>query len=270
MKLSTIPENLGRVFILLYILLPIFWITITAFKRENDVFTLKVFFQPTLQNFVDIFSNPLNFGPLLRNSLLISLGTIAIAIPLAIMASYVFSRYQFRGSSLLLVWVLATQFVPPVVVAIPFFTFFRNINLIDTPWALIIVNLSLVLPYAIWLIKGFVDAQPVEIEEAATVDGCNIFQILQYVTFPLILPGVIVAAAFSFILAWNEFLFALIMTNSDAAETLQVGLLATQSARGVVWEQMSATGLLIMVPIFVLSIFIRKHFISGITMGAVK
>ena len=270
MKVSSAFENLGRFFILLYILVPIFWITITAFKREGAVYTLQVFFQPTLNNFVEIFSDPLNFGPLLRNSIIISLGTIIIAIPLAVAASYVFSRYQFRGSNLLLVWVLATQFVPPVVVAIPFFTFFRNINLLDTPWALIIVNLSLVLPYAIWLIKGFVDAQPIEIEEAATVDGCNIFQILQYVTFPLIAPGVIVAAAFSFILAWNEFLFALIMTNSDNAETLQVGLLATQTSQGVEWELMSATGLLIMVPIFVLSLFIRRHFISGITMGAVK
>ncbi len=268
--MSKLLENVGRVLILLYIIVPIFWITITAFKREQDVFSLRVFFQPTLQNFVEIFSDPFNFGPLLRNSFIISLGTIIIAIPLAVAASYVFSRYSFRFSTFLLVWVLATQFVPPVVVGIPFFTLFRNVNLLDTPWALIIVNLSLVLPYAIWLIKGFVDAQPVEIEEAATVDGCNIFQILQYVTFPLIAPGVIVAAAFSFILAWNEFLFALIMTNSDNAETLQVGLLATQTSQGVEWELMSATGLLIMVPIFVLSLFIRRHFISGITMGAVK
>ncbi len=262
-------EGLGVLLTLIFILAPIVWITLTAFKNQRDAYSLKVFFEPTLQNFQTIFAPPYNFGPLLVNSVVVSLTTIAIAIPIALMASYVFSRYVFKGSDLLLVWVLTTQFIPPVVVAIPFFNLFRNLQLIDTRAALVILNLSIVLPYAIWMIKGFVDALPSEIEEAAMVDGCTEFGILRHVTLPLVLPGVIVAAVFAFITAWNEFLFAFVMTRSEA-QTLQVGLLNTTGVRGVQWELMSATGLLVMVPIFVLSLAIRRHFVEGITMGAVK
>lgn len=262
-------EGLGVLLTLIFILAPIVWITLTAFKNQRDAYSLKVFFEPTLQNFQTIFAPPYNFGPLLVNSVVVSLTTIAIAIPIALMASYVFSRYVFKGSDLLLVWVLTTQFIPPVVVAIPFFNLFRNLQLIDTRTALVILNLSIVLPYAIWMIKGFVDALPAEIEEAAMVDGCTEFGILRHVTLPLVLPGVIVAAVFAFITAWNEFLFAFVMTRSEA-QTLQVGLLNTTGVRGVQWELMSATGLLVMVPIFVLSLAIRRHFVEGITMGAVK
>lgn len=262
-------EGFGVLLTLIFILAPIVWIALTAFKNQRDAYSLKVFFEPTLQNFQTIFSPPYNFGPLLVNSVVVSLTTIAIAIPIALMASYVFSRYVFRGSDLLLVWVLTTQFIPPVVVAIPFFNLFRDLQLIDTRLALVILNLSIVLPYAIWMIKGFVDALPNEIEEAAMVDGCTEFGILRHVTLPLVLPGVIVAAVFAFITAWNEFLFAFVMTRSEA-QTLQVGLLNTTGVRGVQWELMSATGLLVMVPIFVLSLAIRRHFVEGITMGAVK
>lgn len=262
-------EGLGVFLTVIFILGPIVWITLTAFKNQRDAYSLKIFFEPTLQNFRTIFAPPYNFGPLLINSVVVSLTTIAIAIPIALMASYVFSRYVFKGSDLLLVWVLTTQFIPPVVVAIPFFNLFRNLQLIDTRAALVILNLSIVLPYAIWMIKGFVDALPSEIEEAAMVDGCTEFGILRHVTLPLVLPGVIVAAVFAFITAWNEFLFAFVMTRSEA-QTLQVGLLNTTGVRGVQWELMSATGLLVMVPIFLLSLAIRRHFVEGITMGAVK
>lgn len=262
-------EGLGVLLTLIFILTPIIWIGLTAFKNQRDAYSLRIFFEPTLQNFQTIFSPPYNFGPLLVNSIVVSLATIAIAIPIALMASYVFSRYVFKGSDLLLVWVLTTQFIPPVVVAIPFFNLFRDLQLIDTRLALVILNLSIVLPYAIWMIKGFVDALPNEIEEAAMVDGCTEFGILRHVTFPLVLPGVIVAAVFAFITAWNEFLFAFVMTRSNA-QTLQVGLLNTTGVRGVQWELMSATGLLVMVPIFILSLAIRRHFVEGITMGAVK
>ena len=262
-------EGLGVFLTVIFILGPIVWITLTAFKNQRDAYSLKIFFEPTLQNFRTIFAPPYNFGPLLINSVVVSLTTIAIAIPIALMASYVFSRYVFKGSDLLLVWVLTTQFIPPVVVAIPFFNLFRDLHLIDTRAALVILNLSIVLPYAIWMIKGFVDALPAEIEEAAMVDGCTEFGILRHVTLPLVLPGVIVAAVFAFITAWNEFLFAFVMTRSEA-QTLQVGLLNTTGVRGVQWELMSATGLLVMVPIFLLSLAIRRHFVEGITMGAVK
>ncbi len=254
---------------LTFILLPIVWIALTAFKNDGDAFSLKVLFTPTLGNFRAIFETPLSFGPLLVNSLIVSIATLVIAIPLALMAAYAFSRYTFVGNTGLLIWVLATQFIPPVVVVIPFFNLFRRFGLIDTRLALVIVNLSVALPYAIWLLKGFIDTLPTEVEEAAMVDGCTELGILRHVTLPLVVPGLVVATVFCFIQAWNEFLFALILTRREAV-TLQVGLLNTTGVRGVQWNQMAATGLIVMVPIFILSFAIRRYFVQGLTMGAVK
>lgn len=263
-------DTVGLLLTLLFIMTPIAWMALTAFKQRQDVFTRKVFFTPTLQNFVTIFQPPLNFGPLLLNSTIIALATVFISTPIALMAAYAFSRYHFRGSNVLMIWVLTTQFIPQVVVTIPFFNLFRRVGLVDTRTGLIILNLAVALPYAIWMIKGFVDGMPLELEEAALVDGCSESQMLRRIVLPLVMPGVLVAAVFSFITAWNEFFFALIMSRTEAARTLQVGLMSTVSAEGIRWEWMSATGLIVMVPIFILSLAIRKHFIQGLTMGAVK
>lgn len=281
-------ERLGVIATIIFVMLPIVWLLLTAFKNQKDAYSLKVFFTPTIENFRIIFEG-LNAGSSFLNSLIVSGVTISIAIPIAAMAAYAFSRFVFRGSDLLLVWVLTTQFLPPIIVLLPLFSLFRGpfrwipdpwrditffdelwrFSLLDTHLALIILNLSLVLPYAIWLIKGFVDALPMELEEAAVVDGCTDFQILRFVVAPLIMPGIIVAAVFSFIMCWNEFLFALVITSQDA-KTLQITLHSTNGARGVMWEQMSAVGVLIMIPILIMSMTIRNYFVQGLTMGAVK
>lgn len=262
-------HGVGIVLIVFFTLFPIVWIALTAFKPDRYMFTSTLAFPPTLSNFTTIFTPPLNFGPLALNSVIVALGAIVIAIPVSVMASYVFSRHAFVGSTGLLIWILATQFIPGIVVAIPFFNLFRGLNLIDTQIALIIVELSAVVPYAIWMIKGFIDGLPREVEEAARIDGCGEVAIIRHVTFPLAMPGIIVATIFALISTWNDFMFPLILTHQNA-ETLQIGLMGTVSATGVQWNWMSATGLVIMVPVFVLSLLIRNHFVQGLTMGAVK
>lgn len=257
------------VFLLIFIFLPIFWLILTSFKIPRDAYTTKLFFTPTLQNFVSIFKSPMNFGPLVLNSIIVSLITALIDVVLGVFAAYAFSRFEFKLKTLLIVWVLSSQFVPPVVIALPFFNVYRQLSLLDTRLGLIILNLSFTLPFAIWMIKGFIDEMPVEIEEAGIIDGCNQVQLLRYVSLPLIMPGIITSFAFCFIQSWNEFMFALIMTRREAV-TLTVGLMSLNSEKGILWEQMASAGLLVMVPIFVLSLTIRKYFIEGITMGAVK
>jgi multiple sugar transport system permease protein len=163
-----------------------------------------------------------------------------------------------------------TQFIPAVVIVMPFYMLFRNLQLLDSKTALIVVNLSVALPYAIWLLKGFVDALPKEIEEAALIDGCNQLQMLRHVVFPLIAPGAITTAGFVFVGAWNEFLYAMILSRTTNSMTLTIGLMNTLGPRGVIWEYMSAVGLLVMIPVFLLSLTIRKHFVQGLTMGGVK
>lgn len=259
----------GYFLTIFFLFFPILWLVLTAFKNPKDAYTTKLFFTPTLQNFVHIFTPPKSFAPLVVNSTLVAFFTILIGIPVATMAAYAFSRYQFFGKNSLLVSVLSTQFVPPVVIVLPFFSLFRIMHLIDTRTSLVILNLSFVLPFAIWMIKGFIDGIPREIEQAAAVDGCSPYQVLWHVTLPTIMPGVITSAVFGFIQAWNEFLFALILTQRDAT-TLTVGLMSLNTERGILWEQMAATSLIIMVPIFILSFSIRRYFIAGLTMGAVK
>ncbi len=282
-------ETAALLLIIAFIALPIFWLAITAVKPQEKAYSTTLIFSPTLVNFEIIFSDDSvtinegtdrergevgrNMFPNVINSVIVSGATILIAIPLATLAAYAFSRYQFLGNSVLLIWILTTQFIPAIVVAIPFFTLFRTVEVFDRPLlgsqlGLIIVNMSIVLPYAIWMIKGFVDALPGEIEEAAFVDGCNDFQILFYISLPLIRPGVLVASVFAFIMSWNEFLFALIIGRE--MRTMQVALMTTSGARGIMWEQMAAAGLVVMIPIFFLAMFIRKNVVDGLTMGAVK
>jgi len=251
------------------VLVTLIWMLLAAFKTEVDVYSVRLLFQPTLDNFRAIFSNPILLQNNIWISALVSFLTVAITIPLGAAAAYVLSRHRFKGRNTLFLLILVTQFVPAVVVAIPFFTLFRTLNLIDTPIALVIVYLSFTLPYAIWLLRGFFDALPVEVEEASYIDGCNEFQTLRFITVPLVLPGILVAAVFTFISAWNEFFFALILTRSNSL-TLPVGILTISGPRGPMWEQLAAAGMIVMVPILVMSFFIRKYFVEGITVGAVK
>ncbi|MFK7792993.1 MAG: carbohydrate ABC transporter permease [Devosiaceae bacterium] len=250
-------------------LVPILWIFMAAFKNHLDVFQLKLFFTPTLENFSEVFRSPYNLGEKLVNSTIVALVTIIFAIPIATMAAYSFSRFTLRGETLMLVTILATQFVPAVVIVLPFFVMFRDVGLLDTRLGLILVNLAIVMPFAIWMIKGFIDGIPMDTEEAAMVDGSSRLQVIKNIVLPMAAPGLLTSGIFCFIIAWNEFLFALILTNKDAV-TLPIGLALFRAEEGDLWNLLSAAGIIIMVPMFVLATLIRKYFVQGMTMGAVR
>lgn len=250
-------------------LVPIMWIFLAAFKNHIDVFRLKVFFTPTLDNFTTIFEPPYFLGHKLFNSTIVAFCTVLLAIPVATMAAYSFSRFTLKGETVMLVTILATQFVPAVVIILPFFVMFRDIGLLDTRIGLILVNLSIVMPFAVWMIKGFIDGIPIDIEEAALVDGSSRLQIIWHIVLPLAAPGLLTAGIFCFIIAWNEFLFALILTNKHAV-TLPIGLALFKAEEGDLWHLLSAAGIIIMLPMFILALTIRKYFVQGITMGAVR
>ena len=251
------------------ILVPIYWIVSGAFKQQVDIFQLKLLFTPTLDNFKIIFKSPYNLFDKLVNSTLVALSTVMITIPLATLAAYSFSRFRMKAEKVMFVTILATQFVPAVVIVLPFFILFRDIGILDTRLALVLVNLSLIMPFAIWMIKGFIDGIPLDTEEAALVDGSGRIQVVLNVVIPMALPGVITAGIFCCILAWNEFLFALIITTNKAV-TLPVGLSLFHAEEGVLWHLISAAGIMIMLPMFVLATLIQKHFVQGMTMGAVR
>ncbi|MEM1428344.1 MAG: carbohydrate ABC transporter permease [Pseudomonadota bacterium] len=250
-------------------LTPIIWIFLAAFKTHVDVYQLKLIFTPTLENFGTVFQDPYRLGDKLLNSTLVALVTVVIAIPVATCAAYSFSRFRLRGETLMLVMILATQFVPAVVIILPFFIMFRDIGLLDTRLGLILVNLAIVMPFAIWMIKGFIDGIPMDTEEAAMVDGASRLQVIRDVVLPMAAPGLLTAGIFCFIIAWNEFLFALILTNKNAV-TLPIGLALFKGEEGDLWNLLSAAGIIIMAPMFVLALAIRKYFVQGMTMGAVR
>ena len=275
MKLT--PRQRERVFsclrvlaiaVLLIVLLgPIAWIFLTAFKPLSAVYSMSLLFEPTLDNFRTIFQRPFYLGDRLLNSIAISGFTVLIGVPVALAAAYSFSRVSMKFKKTLFFGVLATQFVPPIVIVMPFFLMFRQLHLLDTWTGMVWINLSIVLPFAIWMLKGFVDTIPVEMEEAAMVDGATRMRVIRDIVLPVTIPGVFIAAIFCFIFSWNDFLYALILTNKNAV-TLPVTLSAFYTEEGDRWELMAATGTFILLPMFAISYFIQRHFVHGATQGS--
>ncbi|MFI6024946.1 carbohydrate ABC transporter permease [Amycolatopsis magusensis] len=260
---------LATLAILFFVLFPVLWLALTAFKPASEVFSTSVVFAPTMDNFAEILGGASDLSKSLVNSVLIAVATTLISIPLALLAAYAFSRFRFPGHRAMLLAIVATQFIPGVAIALPFLTLFRALGLIDTHLSLIVVNLSLVVPYLTWLLKGFVDGLPIEIEEAARLDGCGQVTLLWRMITPLAAPGIFVSVVFSFLLSWNEFLFPTFLARTEAS-TLPVALMTLVQPEGVAWGPMAAAGLLVMVPMLALSLLVRKHFAQGMTMGAVK
>jgi len=253
------------------ILLPITWLFLTAFKLPRDVYSLETAFNftPTLENLQTIFEHPWNLGNKILNSFAVAGGTVLIAIPMATMAAYAFSRFEFRFKKTIFLLVIASQFIPAAVIVLPYFLMFKQLDMLDTRSALILINMSIVLPYAVWMMKGFIDAVPLEIEESAMVDGAHRVRVIWEIVVPAALPGIITAAVFSFTLTWNEFLFALIIGKQDAL-TLPIGLIGFRTERGDLWELMAAGGILITAPMFLISLLVQKQFIQSLTSGSVR
>jgi len=253
------------------ILFPIAWLFLTAFKFPRDVYALQTAFAftPTLENFQTIFDHPWLLGNKIVNSLVVASGTVLLAIPIATMAAYAFSRFEFRFKKIIFFTVIASQFIPAAVIVLPYFLMFKQLGLLDTRIALVLINMSIVLPYAVWMMKGFIDAVPLEIEESAMVDGAERSRVIWEIVVPTALPGIITAAVFGFTLTWNEFLFALIISKQDAL-TLPIGLIGFRTERGDLWELMAAGGILITAPMFLISLLVQKQFIQSLTAGSVR
>ncbi|WP_091583489.1 carbohydrate ABC transporter permease [Alteribacillus bidgolensis] len=266
---SSLLENIGVLLIVVFLFLPIFWIFLTAFKPPQEVFTLSVIFEPTLDNFRTVFGSAYNFGNYYMNSTIVVAVTLLITIPVSIMAAYSISRFQLPGKNLFMFAILATQFIPLIVNVIPFFVMFRNWGILDTTLALIIVNLGHTIPYAIWLIKGFIDNIPKDMEEAGMIDGAGRLRVIWHILLPMAKPGIITATVFCFVITWNEFMFALILTNQEAV-TLPVALSYFVGQDGVIWNEMAAAGMVYVLPTIIFMLIVRKQFVLGMSSGGLK
>jgi ABC-type glycerol-3-phosphate transport system permease component len=263
------------ILLLLITLVPVFWIINNSFKIRTEIVAQKpVWFpkHPTLENYKEIFFPPpgdLSGFSGIKNSIIVASSSTALALAIGTLAAYAFSRYNFKGSSNLAFWILSTRMFPPVATVVPIFRIFSLLKMIDTHLALTLAYLVFNLPFAIWMMRGFFNDIPVELDECAMVDGCNRMRALWRVILPVVLPGIATTAIFCFLFSWNEFLFALVLTRAKA-QTYPVFVSSFLGVKGIEWEFMSAYGAAGTIPIIILALLTQRYLIRGLTYGAVK
>ncbi len=264
-----IVAHIVLIFFSIVILFPIIWTLRTSFASDVIAYEIppKWIFKPTFENYIKILTEN-NFANHFKNSFIVAISSTLISIPLASFAGYAFARYRTGGDRLRFL-VIATQMLPPIVLVIPLFAIYMKLHLVNTLHGLTISYLAFNLPFLIWILIGFFEGIPKELEEAALIDGANRFQAFVKVIFPISAPGIMAAAVLSFIMCWNEFLFALVLTGADAA-TIPVALAALQTQRGVLIGKLSAGVTMAIAPIVVLSLFIQKYLVKGLSFGAIK
>lgn len=249
---------------------PYLWLVITSFKTRADTLTTvpKLFFEPTLSNYIYAFSER-GFTIYLLNSLIIALGTTGLVVLLAFPAAYVFSRMRLRGDNHMFFVILTTRMGPGVLVAVPIFLMFSSAGLWDTHLVVVLVHTAFNLAFAIWLIKGFIDDIPRDLDEAAWLDKLNPLKTAFRIILPLCGPGIAITALFVFVMSWNEFLYALLLTGNNA-KTLPVAIAGLVTPHGTLWGQIAAVAVLTSLPVLLTAYLLQRYIVRGLTFGAVK
>ncbi len=268
------------VFVILTIgALPAVWILLTAFRPGSEINASPPIWIPqhlTLDAFLNLFGlNPAYAAGVpalsyLRNSLVISLSSTFFAVGLGTMAAYAFSRFEFRGHTLVFLIIMLSRSVPGIALSLPLFLIMKSIGWIDTLHGLSFVYVAVNIPFTVWLMDGFFRQIPRELDEAAYIDGCGYWQTFWRIDLPLALPGMAAAAIFAFLASWNEYQIATLMTRTPNAKTLPVGLYDFTSQFTVDWRGMCALAVLMMIPAIVFVILTQRHMVRGLTFGAVK
>lgn len=255
---------------LIITLLPYFWLVLTSFKTKLDAFSIppKVFFQVTFDNYKEAF---LEGGMLknLANSLIIMIATVGIGLAIGLPSAFAFSRFKTRGDQVMLNYLLGTRFTPFVVLALPLYLIMSKFGLLNSFVGIIVAHISFNLPFVVWMMKGFFDAVPKEIDEAARIEGYSWLRVFLSIDIPLAKSGLAATAVFCAINSWNEFLMALILTGRDTA-TMPVAIPGMLTPQGTLWGQIAAVGTVITIPVLIFAIIVQKHMVAGMTMGAVK
>jgi len=256
-----------------FAVIPIVWMILTSLKSNREI-TQETSLVPqalTTANYVSLFSGR-EFGSYLANSIIITAASVAIALILGTQAAYVLARFRLRagmhryvGFSLLMV-----RLLPPIVIIIPLFLVAQQFGLLNTRLSLIIVYAAFNVTIVVWMMESFFREIPIDLEEAAMVDGDTRFAAFRRIVLPLAAPGLVATGIFAVITTYNEFLFALVLTSTPAAETMPVGAATLIGRINVDWGAMSAAGVIGALPIVIFSLFVQKHLVRGLTMGAVK
>lgn len=258
---------------LLLVVIPFLWLVTTSFKREVDYLAYPPRLIPgtwTVSGYRVLFQRN-QLGHYFMNSVIITLSSTAASVFLGAIAAYSLSRAKlpFRLNPIIAFWMLLTRMYPAIATAIPYFLIIRDLKLLDTRWALIVTYTSFNLPFVIWLMMGFFDELPRELEKAAMIDGCGAWQRFVKIVLPISTPALVATAILSAILSWNEFLFAVMLTRTQA-KTLPVVMSGFITDKGMLWDQMTALGVITVFPVLIFAIAVQRYLVRGLTLGAVK
>ena len=258
----------------LFFLFPLYWLLATALKSPAEMFSLEPVWWParaTWEHFREfLFASAL--ARMAWNSVVVAVGSTLLSLAAGTMAAYSLSRFGLprRLNRHVAFWILSTRMAPPIVTIVPLFLILRRVELVDTRLGLILAYAVFNLPFVVWMMKGFFDELPRELEEAALVDGDSHWGAFRRVALPLVRPGLAATAIFCLIVSWNEFLFALVLTQSEAAMTLPVGIANQVTQYEIRWGAMSAAGVLAALPLLVFALVVQRHLVRGLSYGALK
>jgi multiple sugar transport system permease protein len=259
----------GVILLILVLLFPFLWLLQMSLKPEKEIlaFPPTLLFRPTLEHYLAVWSG--QFHRSFANSTIVSLTSTLLSLALGVPAAYSLSRARFGAESQIALWVLATRMAPPIAFTIPFFLAYRTLGWLDTLHGLILIYLTFNLSLVIWMMRTFFDSIPRALDEAALVDGAGVWGTFFRVILPLSAPGFAATAIFCFLLAWNDFFFALILTRTHAM-TAPVAVVNFMNYEGWQWGRIAAGGTLVMLPVVLFSILVRNYMVRGLTAGAVK
>ena len=257
---------------------PGLWVVLSAFRPNREILAKPPVWvpeDPTFDNFRKIFGLgtdqvAIPVGSYFMNSLIIALTSTIIALAIGMAGGYAFARYRFKGKGGIFLGLMLFRAVPGIALSLPVFILWSKMGIIDTKLGLIIVYVSLNVPFTIWLIDGFFRQIPLSLSEAAQVDGCTRWQAFWKIEFPLARSGIAAAGVFAFLTSWNEFALASQLTRSTTSKTLPVGLLDFTAQFTIDWAGMCAMAVIIIVPALILTFLVQKHLIAGLTFGGVK
>ncbi len=264
------------------LLFPLYWIVAISLKTRPQIFARPPLWlwQPTFENYQAVLgygssgttTTPVfavDFLHYLLNSIVVSTGSVVVSLLLGVPAAYAFARYRFVGSASLLGSLLLMRMLPPIAVLVPMYVLFRSCHLLDTHAGLVLAYTTFNVPFVVWVMSGFFQEMPKELEESALIDGCSRFGAFWRVVLPLARPGLVAAAIFALVLAWNDFLFAVVLTSSRT-QTLPVMMAGFSTDVGIAWGEMAASATLVIFPVLGFSLLTQRHLVRGLSAGAVK
>ena len=261
----------GVAALLFFTAFPFAWMIVTAFKPSNEIFVSPPAFLPhafTLGNVVRLFDET-RFGTYLANSILVAAATTLLTLAIAVPGAYALTRFRFRGREAVSATILLTYMFAPIMIIIPFYVLMRALGLVNTHTGLVLAYTAFCLPFALWLLRTYFQSIPIELEEAAMSDGASRLQTVRYVTLPVALPGVVATGTFTFILAWNDYIFARVLLAADELKTLPVGIADLYNASVVDWGMIMSAGMLVLVPVLAVFAFLQRYLVAGWGTGGI-